>query len=80
MGLIEIAVKNELVSEDFWDDLLLIDSTIPFKLIFGTQTKNIPTLDEVDEVETVSTCHAIQLSHFCFSFHSGQNYFRHNYQ
>ena len=53
---------------------------ISFKLILGTQTKNIPTLDEVDEVETVSNCHAMQLSHFCFYFHSGQNYLRHNYQ
>ena len=61
---IGIAVKNQLVSENFWNDLILIASTILFHLILGTPTKSIPPLDEVYERETVSTCHALQFFHF----------------
>ena len=59
MGLRGIAAKNQLVSDNFWKDLLLIALTILFQLRLGNSTKNIPSLDEVNEVETVSTCRAL---------------------
>ena len=78
MELRYITVKNQLVSENFWNDLLLIASTILFQLILGTLKNITPPLDGVDEGETVSDFRAIKFLHFCFSLHRDQKYLLHN--
>ena len=63
MGLIDMTMKNILVSENYQNSLLLIASTIIFQLILSTPTENTPHLDEVDDGEIVSTC--LTILHLC---------------
>ena len=54
-------MTNLSVSENSWNDLLKIASTInlPDR---GTTTKNIPPLDDIDDGDTFSTFRALQFS------------------
>ena len=49
--LIGIRELSERLSQDFFNNNFLTDT--------GTPENNIPPLDEVNDGETVSTCHAI---------------------
>ena len=64
MGLRDTTLTNLPVSENSMNDLLKIASTINSHLIEGTQqiTPPPPPLDEVNDEDTVSTCHSLQFS------------------
>ena len=60
-------MKNRLVSENSRNDLLDIASKILFHLRLGTW-KNITLLDEVDDVETVSTFCELHFSSYFYPY------------
>ena len=66
--------KNDkkLVSENSWNDLLLISSIILLQLTPGLWSRMKPLLDDVDDGETVSTQHVFNFSSFNSCYTQGR--------
>ena len=62
MGLIDIAMKNQLVSENYRNEFLLIASTIIFQLILGTwKITYLPLMRLRKEIQFILVVHLIFL-------------------